>query len=108
MVAGWRAMYFSYQLGEITPPGMADVEVSTWIWKAPIPVSCALGLVVVLIDLYREATAPWRITVTDYEPGAPAVKQASEILGDESVATRDPERTENSTASDNAPVGGTR
>lgn len=68
-IASWRAMHFSYRVGEMMPPGMADLSVPSWIWKAPIPLSCALGLIVVLIDLYREATSSWRITVTDYDPG---------------------------------------
>lgn len=68
-IAGWRAMYFSYTIGEVTPPGMADLSIPSWIWKAPIPVSGLLGLVVVLIDLYREATSSWQITATDYDPG---------------------------------------
>ncbi|MDV8070923.1 TRAP transporter small permease [Rhodococcus sp. IEGM 1366] len=68
-ISSWRAMYFSYRIGEVMPPGMADLSVPSWIWKVSIPVSCALGLVVVLIDLYREATSSWCITTTDYDPG---------------------------------------
>lgn len=86
-VASWRAMEFSYRIGELTPPGMADLSVPSWIWKVPIPVSCALGLVVVLIDLYREATSSWRITATDYDPGDAPAPSAPGRASDTTMST---------------------
>lgn len=69
MVSGWRAMAFSMQINEIMPPGMAELSVPMWIWKAIVPLSMALANIVVLIDLFREMITPWGSARTNYEPG---------------------------------------
>lgn len=66
--SGTRAAHFSFITDEMPPPGMAELPWPTWWWKTIIPVAAALGCVVVLIDLYRELTAPLTRVVTDYEP----------------------------------------
>src|SRR5699024_8282614 len=66
--SGTRAAHFSFITDEMPPPGMAELPWPTWWWKTIIPVAAALGCVVVLIDLYRELTAPLTRVVTEYEP----------------------------------------
>src|SRR5699024_2330164 len=63
--SGTRAAHFSFITDEMPPPGMAELPWPTWWWKTIIPVAAALGCVVVLIDLYRELTAPLTRVVTD-------------------------------------------
>lgn len=72
LYSGTRAAHFSLTTGEMPPPGMAELSWPTWWWKSIIPVAAALGSIVVLIDLYRELTAPLTRVVTDYEPGTTA------------------------------------
>lgn len=67
--SGTRAAHFSFVTDEMPPPGMAELPWPTWWWKSIIPVASVLGFVVVVIDLYRELTAPLTRVVTDYEPG---------------------------------------
>lgn len=67
--SGTRAAHFSFVTSEMPPPGMAELPWPTWWWKSIIPIASVLGLVVVVIDLYRELTAPLTWVVTDYEPG---------------------------------------
>lgn len=67
--SGTRAAHFSFVTDEMPPPGMAELPWPTWWWKSIIPIASVLGLVVVVIDLYRELTAPLTRVVTDYEPG---------------------------------------
>lgn len=67
--SGARAAHFSFITDEMPPPGMAELPWPTWWWKAIIPISSVLGMIVVVIDLYRELTAPLTSVVTDYEPG---------------------------------------
>lgn len=67
--SGARAAHFSFVTSEMPPPGMAELSWPTWWWKSIIPVASVLGFVVVVIDLFRELTAPLTKVVTDYEPG---------------------------------------
>lgn len=67
--SGTRAAHFSFVTAEMPPPGMAELPWPAWWWKSIIPVASALGGVVVLVDLFRELTAPLTRVVTDYEPG---------------------------------------
>lgn len=67
--SGIKAAAFSFSTNEMPPPGMAELPWPTWWWKTIIPVAATLGLIVVLIDLYRELTSPLTWVVTDYEPG---------------------------------------
>lgn len=69
MLGGWRSMAFSYQENLIIPPGMADLPIPDWVLASPMPLAAALGLILVLVDIYREATSTWRHATTDYDPG---------------------------------------
>ncbi|WP_448852409.1 TRAP transporter small permease [Corynebacterium sp. 335C] len=69
LIAGIDGTLFSVSIGERVPPGMSDVPWPSWTWRAMVPTASALGLVIVLIDIFREITTPWDRTATDYEPG---------------------------------------
>ena len=65
--SGTRAAHFSFVTGQASPPGMAELSWPTWWWKSIIPIAASLGLVVVIIDLYREMTSRIGRVCTDYE-----------------------------------------
>lgn len=65
-IGGWRAMSFSFEMGYVTPPGMADLPVPIWIWSIPVPVASALGFGIVIIDIWKELVTPWSAPVTDH------------------------------------------
>jgi TRAP-type C4-dicarboxylate transport system permease small subunit len=69
VVAGWNITMTAADLGQKILPGLADVATSDWTFRAIVPVSAALGVVVVAIDLYRELASPWDMPHTDYDPG---------------------------------------
>lgn len=68
-LAGIEATSFSISIGERVPPGMADIPWASWTWRVMIPISALMGLIVVLIDIFREVTTSWSKPSTDYEPG---------------------------------------
>lgn len=55
--------------GEIPPVGATELHIPEWVWRSFIPIGSAMALVIALIDLYREITAPWSELATDYDPG---------------------------------------
>lgn len=69
LIAGWNIMMVAYDLGQEILPGLADVTTPDWTFRAIMPVSAALGIVIVGIDVYRELTSPWDHPYTDYDPG---------------------------------------
>lgn len=68
-IAGLSATIFSWTTGEAPVPGSAELRIPSWLWRSIVPVSMFLGIVVVLIDLIREASSSWSGPVTDYDPG---------------------------------------
>jgi TRAP-type C4-dicarboxylate transport system permease small subunit len=86
-VSGWNSMVFSLELGEITPPGMAELPLPVWWWKAMVPLAMGLGFVVVVIDFLREVFHPWSKTITDHDPGDAVLE---EIEAAEFPAYREP------------------
>lgn len=68
-LAGFTAAAFSMVSGETPVPGSSELALPSWLWRSMVPLSMALGIVVVFIDLVRELKAPWTGPVTDYEPG---------------------------------------
>jgi TRAP-type C4-dicarboxylate transport system permease small subunit len=97
-LSGWNSMAFSFELGEATPPGMAELPLPVWWWKAMIPVAMGLGFIIVLIDFLREVFHPWSTTVTDHDPGDAVLDEI------ESVLTANPGPSDESTHGE----GGTR
>ncbi|MFC7344177.1 TRAP transporter small permease [Saccharopolyspora griseoalba] len=69
LVAGVDSVAFSSSTGEQPVPGSADLPWPSWLWKSIMPLAAVLGLVVVLIDLYRELSSPWSAPSTDHAPG---------------------------------------
>lgn len=80
LVAGVDSAVFSLSTGEQPVPGSADLPWPSWWWKSIMPIAAALGLVVVLIDLYRELTAPWHAASTDYAP-SDVVRETNAVEG---------------------------
>lgn len=66
---GLQATITSAAAGEIPPQGATELPIPEWIWRSFIPFGSAMGLVIAVIDLYREITAPWSELATDYDPG---------------------------------------
>lgn len=66
--SGTRATDFAFTTGQQPMPGQADLPWPTWWWKAIIPAAASLGIVVVLIDLFKELASPLRVVGTDYDP----------------------------------------
>ncbi|WP_018024655.1 TRAP transporter small permease [Corynebacterium ulceribovis] len=69
MWAGIQSTSFSISINEQIPPGMAELAWPSWTWRVMVPIASGLGLIVVLIDLFRELTTSWTAAHTDYEPG---------------------------------------
>lgn len=68
-VTGFMAALFAFQHGEGPTPGSAELLIPDGVWKSMVPISMGLGFILVVIDLWREITAPWSRVATDYEPG---------------------------------------
>lgn len=66
---GLQATLGSAALGEIPPIGATELSIPEWIWRSFVPIGSGMGLVIALIDFYREITAPWSVLATDYDPG---------------------------------------
>jgi TRAP-type C4-dicarboxylate transport system permease small subunit len=79
-ISGWNSMAFSFGLGEATPPGMAELPLLVWWWKAMIPIAMGIGFIIVLIDFLREVFHPWSATVTDYDPGDAVLEEIESAL----------------------------
>jgi TRAP-type C4-dicarboxylate transport system permease small subunit len=67
--AGLQNTLFAVETNQWPFPGSSELMIPTAVWKAYVPISAALGLVLVLIDLGRELAAPWNRPNTDYDPG---------------------------------------
>ncbi|MFT3660772.1 MAG: TRAP transporter small permease [Gordonia sp. (in: high G+C Gram-positive bacteria)] len=67
--------------GEGPVPGSSELAVPTALWRSVVPISTLLALVIVVIDLYRELTAPWDAPATDYDPGDGADEETPVDLG---------------------------
>ncbi|WP_016696099.1 TRAP transporter small permease [Rhodococcus rhodochrous] len=80
-IAGLTATVFAISTGESPVPGASELFVPSWLWRSIVPVSMALGCLVVLIDLFREVFSPWAGPVTDYDPGDEVDAVLSEIDG---------------------------
>ncbi|EKT79833.1 hypothetical protein WSS_A25795 [Rhodococcus opacus M213] len=68
-VAGLSAAVFSWTSGESPVPGSSELRIPSWLWRSIVPISMAMGIVIVSIDLLREVFSPWTAPVTDYDPG---------------------------------------
>ncbi|MEJ6020379.1 TRAP transporter small permease [Corynebacterium sp. H113] len=68
-ISGWQTTAFSISINEQIPPGMAELPWPSWTWKAMVPLGSFFGLVVTMIDIFRELTTSWSVPATDYEPG---------------------------------------
>lgn len=68
-VAGLQDTLFTLETNQRPLPGSSELMIPVAVWKAYIPISTALGLVLVLIDLWRELMTPWGRIGTDYDPG---------------------------------------
>lgn len=97
-VAGFEATLFSFGTGESPVPGSSELEAPSWLWRAIVPTSMALGLVVVFIDLAREVCSSWAYPSTDYDPGDDADRALEEARILEADAGSD--RVESPTAED--------
>lgn len=82
LVAGLDSAAFALSTGEQPVPGSADLPWPSWWWKSIMPLAAALGLIVVLLDLYRELTSPWSAPSTDYAPSDVAREAAVAEGGD--------------------------
>lgn len=69
LIAGTQDTLFALETGQQALPGGADLPIPAAVWKAYIPIASALGLVLVLVDLFRELLSPWDQPSTDYDPG---------------------------------------
>lgn len=66
---GLQATLGAAAAGEIPPKGATELPIPEWIWRSFIPLGSIMALVIAVIDLYREVTAPWSELATDYDPG---------------------------------------
>lgn len=66
--SGTRATQFAFTVGQQPQPGTADLPWPSWWWKSIIPAAASLGIIVVIIDLFKELTSPLRTISTDYDP----------------------------------------
>ncbi|MEV6062871.1 TRAP transporter small permease [Nocardia asteroides] len=69
LAAGGEGLLFAISIDEGPIRGSSELIVPGWVMRAILPVSMALGMVVVFIDLARELTAPWNVLATAYDPG---------------------------------------
>lgn len=68
-VAGATSSLFSLSINEAPLVGSAALTLPSWFWRSMVPVAMLLGIVIVLIDLYREFTSPSDAVTTDYDTG---------------------------------------
>lgn len=68
LFAGADAAALSARTGEQPVPGSAELPWPTSWRQSIMPLAALLGLVVVLIDVYRELGSPWRAPSTDHAP----------------------------------------
>ncbi|MBD0863137.1 TRAP transporter small permease subunit [Gordonia sp. zg691] len=79
-LAGLDATIFAITSGEGPVPGSSEIPLPSWVWRSIVPIAMAMGLVVVIIDLYRELFSPWDLPATHYDSGD-AVDSALEEAG---------------------------
>jgi TRAP-type C4-dicarboxylate transport system permease small subunit len=68
-IPGVHAVLAAVANGEGPGPGSSELVIPSAVWRAIVPISALFGLILVGIDLFREATAPLNRVVTDYDPG---------------------------------------
>lgn len=66
---GLQATISAAAIGEIPPKGATELPIPEWVWRAFIPLGSSMGLIIAVIDFYREITAPWERLATDYDQG---------------------------------------
>lgn len=67
LIAGWNEFLVSWNLNHRTLPGMSDLPLPDWTYRAIMPVACLLGIPLVAIDLYKELKTSWQFPATDYD-----------------------------------------
>lgn len=78
-IAGLQATAFAVETNQRPLPGSSELMIPVAVWSSYIPVSTALGLVLVLIDLWRELISPWGRPGTDYDPGDVETAASTEL-----------------------------
>ncbi|KAB1503127.1 TRAP transporter small permease [Corynebacterium sp. 320] len=68
-LAGWNETWMAFSLHHQTLPGMADLPLPDWTFRAIVPCAAILCAFLAAIDFYREVTTPWHRPFTDYDPG---------------------------------------
>lgn len=69
LIAGTQDTLFALATRQQPLPGASELPIPSAVWKAYIPIASGLGLVLVLVDLFRELLSPWDRPSTDYDPG---------------------------------------
>ena len=68
-IGGWNEAIMTFSLRHAPLPGMADLPIPDWTFRAIVPIAAAMCAFIAAIDIYRELVTPWHRPFTDYDPG---------------------------------------